>query len=174
NHRIKRATARAHQAHLWGPRAHDDWSWFLATGFREDKRAYVHGLRALPRLGGRGFTSLVYQDGHGESLRFSRFHSKRMATEDQQPGVWSFEASKGRYVLSGRVSASLQRMVGAAVTDPEGTERFIHHGGVADCTLELYKRGLGRKKLERTLTAKGSVAFQQGTRMPFEDVAFYV
>lgn len=165
----------AHQSHSWGTRHFDAWAWGLATRFREDPHAYVYGLWGVPRVGGRQLTAIHYRHPSGRHLTFDEVtsHQKEEGAE-ARPGVWTFEAKGGRHTISGRFSASLQKTVGVTLDDPEGTHRYVHHCGVADATLEIWRRRFGKPELEETLTAKGTAVLQQGAQRPFEDIEFYI
>lgn len=163
---------RIHQTHRWGHRRFDDWAMGHATFFRERPHAYLYAFQGEEegdRVGG-----IRYEDDEGLELTFDKVKTTEAPGPGRQPGVWTFEAKTRGWELTGRFSTSLQRMVGVRFEDPDGSVRYCHHGGLADATLELWKRSWGRKKLHQTLTAKGTCVFEQGGRRPFDDVEFYV
>lgn len=163
---------RAMQTHRWGPARFDRWTTGYATFFRERPRAFVYAT--LGEDGDDAAGAVHYRDGDGLELEFGDVETSREEGPGREPGVWTFKAKTRGWHLTGRFSASLQRMVGVRFADPDGSIRYVHHGGLADATLELWKRSWGRKQLHQTLTARGTCAFQQGGRRRFDDVEFYV
>lgn len=165
--------ARAHQLHSWGSSRFDRWTFGHATFFRERPEAYVTVF-----LGGEEDGDQVggarYVDTDGLTLEFDKVKTVQDDGPGREPGVWTFEAKRRGWRLSGRFSASLQRMLGVRYRDPDGSLRYCHHAGVADATLELWKRSWGRRKLHQTLTSRGAAAFEQGDRRPYGDVEFFV
>lgn len=165
--------ARAHQIHEWGSARFDQWTYGHATFFRERPEAYVAVFLGENEQGetiGGGY----YHDNEGLTLEFDKVKTVEDDGPGRQPGVWTFEAKRRGWRLSGRFSASLQRMLGARFKDPDDSNRFCHHAGVADATLELWKTSWGRRQLHQTLTARGSAVFEQGDRRPYNDVEFFV
>ncbi len=164
--------ARAFQAHRWGSGRFDRWTMGYATFFRERPHAFVYAFL------GEGEDDQVgavhYRDAEGLELAFHDVETSREEGPGRKPGVWTFEARTRGWELTGRFSASLQRMAGMRFEDPDGSIRYVHHGGIADATLELWKRSWGRKQLHQTLTARGTCSFEQGDRRRFEDVEFFV
>jgi hypothetical protein len=171
--RFELENARAHQLHSWGRSRFDRWTYGHATFFRERPEAYVSVFLGENEDGGK-LGGAHYHDADGLSLAFD---DVRTVTDDgpgREPGVWTFEAKTRGWRLSGRFSASLQRMLGVRYEDPDGSVRYCHHGGVADATLELWKTSWGRRKLHQTLTSRGASVFEQGDRRPYGDVEFYI
>jgi len=165
--------ARSHQLHTWGRSRFDRWTYGHATFFRERPEAYVTVFLGEDEDGGT-IGGAHYRDEEGLDLAFDHVET---ATDDgpgREPGVWTFEAKTRGWRLSGRFSASLQRMLGVRDEDPDGSIRYCHHGGVADATLELWKTSWGRRKLHQTLTSRGASVLQQGDRRPYSDVEFFV
>jgi hypothetical protein len=163
---------RAIQGHRWGPGRFDRWTTGYATFFRERQRALVHAF--LGEHGDDTIGAVHYRDQDGLDLAFHDVETSREEGPGREPGVWTFEASTRGWRLTGRFSASLQRMAGVRFRDPDGSIRYVHHAGLADATLELWKRSWGRKQLHQTLTARGSCVFQQGDRHRYDDVEFFV
>lgn len=163
---------RAVQTHQWGRARFDRWTSGYATFFRERPHARLYAF--LGEDEGSEIGGIHYSDDEGLDLDF---HKVRTSTEEgpgREPGVWTFEGKTRGWEITGRFSASLQRMVGLRFEDPDGSVRYAHHGGLADATIEIWKRSWGRKKLHQTLTAKGTCAFEQGGRRPYDDVEFFV
>lgn len=165
-------SGRAFQAHRWGTSRFDRWTMGYATFFRERPQAYVYAFLGEDEDGRIG--SVHYRDEDGFSLMFPEVETSQDEGPGLKPGVWTFKAKTRGWELTGRFSASLQRMMGVRFEDPDGSIRYAHHGGIADATLELWKRSWGRKQLHQTLTARGTCAFEQGSRRRFEDVEFFV
>lgn len=164
--------ARAHQTHEWGTQRFDRWTSGHATFFRERPQASVYAFLGEDEEGTIG--GIHYRDADGLEITFDKVQTSREEGPGRAPGVWTFEAKTRGWELTGRFSASLQRMVGVRYEDPDGTVRYAHHGGLADATLELWKRSWGRTNLHQTLTARGTCVFEQGDRRPYEDVEFFV
>lgn len=164
--------ARAVQSHHWGTARFERWTSGYATFFRERPQAFVYaflGEQESDTIGG-----VHYRDAEGLSIAFDNVKTSTEEGPGRAPGVWTFQAKTRGWELTGRFSASLQRMAGVRYEDPDGTVRYNHHGGLADATLELWKRSWGRKNLHQTLTARGTCVFEQGDRRPYEDVEFFV
>lgn len=164
---------RAIQAHVWGARPYARWAWGMATFFREDPDAVVHAWGAPASDATKGLLAVHVRDGDGHEHSFHKLRAGGPVGEDR-PGVWSFSARRGRMSLAGRFSASLQNIAGVTHEDPQGGALYTHHSAVGDATLELYRSGFGRRKLEATFTAKGTAAFEQGGAEAFDDVEFFV
>ena len=144
----------------------------VASGFREDPEAAVQAVTLVPPGSPRELLTVQVADGDGRRWTFSR--RQRFGASTQEPGVWTFGARRGRWSVSGRFSASLQKVLGFTYDDPLGTQRACHHSGVADATLEIWRHGLGKKRLEHTLTARSTAAFEQGALKGFDHVRFFV
>ena len=168
---VERAVAR--QAHTWGDVPPERWAWGFATGFREDPTATVEALAATPLLGERRYLVVHARDGHGRTMQVDRMRLRPSADGGQRPGVWTFSGASGRWAIEGRFSASLQSMAGITQPAPDGTDRFVHHSGAGDATVEIYRNTLGRKRLEQTLTARGTAMFEQGGLEPYDAVQFF-
>lgn len=164
--------ARAHQAHRWGPARFDRWTKGYATFFRERPQAFLYAFLGETESAGVG--GVHYRDAEGLEISFDDVKTSSEEGPGREPGVWTFKAKTRGWELTGRFSASLQRMVGVRFQDPDGSVRYCHHGGLADATLELWKRSWGRKQLHQTLTARGTCVFEQGGRRPYDDVEFFV
>lgn len=165
--------ARAHQQHAWGSSRFDRWTYGHATFLRERPQAYVAVFLGENEDGGR-IGGAHYHDADGLTLSFDSVDTIEDEGPGREPGVWTFEAKRRGWRLSGRFSASLQRMLGVRYNDPDGSIRYCHHAGIADATLELWKRSWGRRKLHQTLTARSSAVFEQGDRRPYGDVEFFI
>jgi len=171
--RFSLENARSHQLHSWGTSRFDRWTFGHATFFRERPEAFVAVFLGEDEDGGQ-VGGGYYHDTDGLTLSFDEVETVTEDGPGREPGVWTFEAKTRGWRLSGRFSASLQRMLGARHRDPDGSQRYCHHAGVADATLELWKSSWGRRKLHQTLTSRGACHFQQGDRRPFSDVDFFV
>lgn len=163
---------RGMQSHRWGSARFDRWTTGYATFFRERPNAYLYAF--LGETDADSWGGIRYRDEEGLDLSFGKVRTSTDEGPGREPGVWTFKAKTRGWELTGRFSASLQRMVGVRFEDPDGSVRYCHHGGLADATIELWKRSWGRKKLHQTLTAKGTCIFQQGGRRPYDDVEFFV
>lgn len=165
--------ARAHQLHSWGHSRFDRWTLGYATFFRERPQAYL-AVFLGENENGDSMGGACYHDADGLTLTFDKVQTVEDDGPGREPGVWTFEAKRRGWRLSGRFSASLQRMLGVRQEDPDGSHRYCHHAGIADSTLELWKSSWGRRKLHQTLTSRGTSVFEQGDRRPYGDVEFFV
>jgi len=164
--------ARAHQTHAWGQARFAEWTTGHATFFQEKPQAYVYAMLGETEQGHQ-LGGVQYRDPDGEDLFFGNVETDYEDGPGREPGVWTLNAKTRGWRLSGRFSAGLQRMAGLRVPDPDGTTRYCHHAGIADATIELWKRSWGRTKLEQTLTSRGGAVLEQGGTEPYDDVAFY-
>ncbi len=164
---------RAHQAHAWGRGRFQRWNKGFATLFREEPGAYVHAFQGIAE-GKQGTGAVHYVDPDGEQLTFPKVKTVYREGSKREPGVWTFEAKRRGWRLSGRFSSSLQRMVGVRFEDPDGSQRYCHHAGMADATFELWRSRFGRKSLEKTLTSKRASSFEQGGGRAFDNVEFFL
>lgn len=155
------AGAPGQQAHLWGTRHAARWVWGHCNAFVEDAEAVFEGLSAQIQLGPLPLPMLTLfvlrLDGR---MIFMNGLSAMIRNRSQaEIGVWRFAGQGPGIRIQGEASTSLEHLVGAIYTDPDGSRRWCHNTKVGDLRLTIHQRSEGGWH-RKELTAPGTCALE--------------
>ena len=155
------------QGHLAGARNGHSWAWGHCNTFVDEQGnptdCLWDGLRARARLGKHRRTPyltsmlIVFE---GREYRFNRTWQVFRSPSRYDMNGWTFEAKEGDVSFRGSVRAAANQFAGVAYEDTDGSALYCYNSKISDMTLEVWRAG----RMERTLTAAGSVAFEVVTR----------
>ncbi len=158
--------APGQQAHLFGARHAERWSWVHCNAFAGDRRAVVEGVAATVRLGPASRTvTAVYVRHGGRDYVGQAMPGALHATSDRAFPEWGFTARAGDAILYGRARADPARMLQVEYADPDGTPSFCCNSELGDLTLEI-RRG----ETIELLSARGTAHVEFGDRARRPDV----
>lgn len=152
----------AHQAHLWGTEMAPHWIWGNCNTFTEDPEFCFEGLSA--RIGVAGKLSppmtLLFFWWRNKLYRFNSPAQWFTNRTENALDRWHFEVSSDNISFVGELFAETDAMAGIRYENPDGSERFCHNTKVADLKIQILQKGKGGWKIEETLTASKSAAFE--------------
>jgi hypothetical protein len=152
------------QAHVWGSRHAECWTWGHGNLFVEDRGLVLECFTGRLRLGpvvGPPYTS-VFLRREGRLHRLDSPWRALLHRSETELPCWRFAAEGDGIRLRGEARARLEDFVRVEYVDPDGERLWCHYTGVAD--LRLYvAAGDGAW---RAFTAPRSFALEFGRRQP--------
>ncbi len=165
------------QGHLAGPKNGHSWAWGHCNLFTDETGQPVDciwdGLTARARLGGSRATPpmtsmLIHYEGR--AYRLNRFRRALRAPSQFDVDGWRFEAVFGAVSFHGRVRAARDQFAGVTYEDTDGSLLYCYNSKVSDMTIEVRRDD----RIEKTLTAMGTTAFEIVTRERWDDVPLLI
>jgi len=150
------------QAHLWGTKNAEMWTWGHCNAFAEDPGAVFEGISARFRIGPwlSPAVNPFFIRWKGMDYSMNGFlQSVRNESRTELPR-WSFNARSGDFTFSGEMSARTEDFIGVEYTDPDGEKLWCNNTKVANLVITIYKNG---RKLD-TLTSERAAAFEKVAR----------
>jgi hypothetical protein len=166
--------ARGGQAHLWGTKHAQSWSWARCSDFRTEsgdhvEDTFIDGVSAYVRRFGREVGPAILLAGRidGEDIRSSALRSRHSTFG---PDGWQFETNVGRRKLLIRVKPERQLLAGVTYHDPDGEPAYCYNSEAASMQLEIHDRGARQV----TLLGDGRAHFEYGQRQPIPELTLHV
>ena len=165
--RYEFAGAPGMRAHLSGSRNGHSWAWGHCNSFVNEQGRTTpfifEGLTARAWLPG-GFPSpkissfyFFYQEKH---YRFNSFWNSLRSHSKYNQNEWTFRADHENISFIGKARAELKDFAGLTYEDTDSSLLYCANSKLSDLQILVYRRG----KLEATLTANGTAAFEVASR----------
>lgn len=171
--RVEWKDAPGMQGHLAGPKNGYSWAWGHCNTFVDQDgspadciwdglcvRARIGKTRHTPPL-----TSMLIAYG-GQVFRFNRTLQVFRLPSQYDIDGWKFKADAGEVAFAGHVRAQAAQFAGVTYEDTDGSHLYCYNSKIADITLEVRRNG----RVERVLTALGTVAYEVVTREQRADI----
>ncbi|MFN7975432.1 MAG: tocopherol cyclase family protein [Acidobacteriota bacterium] len=130
------------QAHLWGTRHAESWTWAHVNCWDTDSKAWFEGLTARIKVGPIPIPVLTMLAFHwnGQLHHFGAVKDlMRNQSEPAEPR-WSFSCERDLVRFAGVVEAPTARFVGVKYQDPDGSPRFCRNTKLASATIDVFTR----------------------------------
>jgi len=172
--RIEFAGARGGQAHLWGTKHANSWTWARCSDLVNSdgnpvSETFFDGVSALVERFGRQIGPNTPMVGRlaGRELRSTsplRILSNRSRFDVDG---WEFEARGPSLKVLGAVSVRREQLAGVTYHDPDGQEAYCYNSETASVKLEVYERrgGVGWTHAG-TLASADRCHFEYAQRTP--------
>lgn len=163
--------ARGGQAHLYGSRHAERWTWTHCNDFAGADGAFFEGVSVfVPRFGRQigPSTPIVARVLDDDFLATSPLQIARTRSTFDLTS-WRCEATAGARRLIAHVTAPRETLVGVTYHDPDGREACCYNSEVASMRLEIHDRqgrGRGGWALRETLVSDGRTHFEYAQREP--------
>ncbi len=155
------------QGHLSGPKNGHSWVWGHCNAFVDESGAPVdfvfEGLTARARLGGglkSPWLSTLFFSYRGEDYRFNSVWDSVRCRSRHTLTDWEFQADRGDLSFRGTARAEHRDFAGVTYEDTDGSLLYCANSKLSEMSIHVYRRG----KLERTLSARGTAAFEVVSR----------
>lgn len=155
------------QGHLAGSKNGYSWAWGHCNTFVDQDGAPTDciwdGLCGRARIGKKRSTPpltsmLIAYDAH--VFRFNHTLQAFRLPSRYDIGGWTFEADAGEISFAGHVRAQEAQFAGVTYEDTDGSHLYCYNSKISGMTLEVRRQG----RIERVLTATGTVAYEVVTR----------
>jgi hypothetical protein len=181
--RLELLGARGGQAHLWGSKHADAWTWVHCNDLRtaEGERAedaFVDGVSVLvPRFGREvGPNTPVVARFDGSDFR--SVSPLRVLSNESTFALtgWRFAAVASGRKLIGEVDADREQLTGVRYSDPDGESAYCYNTETASMRLHVYERArqVGGWEHRATLQASGCAHFEYAQREPVPDLELHI
>jgi hypothetical protein len=152
--------AKAQQAHFWGTKQVEAWTWGNCALFQEDPDFAFEGVvgylkRGLPPLS--VFTFRYEGKTYQCNSMLQAFVTSK--TENTMDG-WRFEATHGELRFKGEMRSTPEQMVLYRHHDPDGLVRHSHNDLNATLTIEVQRKGARGWETAKTYHADRSAKFE--------------
>ncbi|MHB8879745.1 MAG: hypothetical protein ACYC8T_39155, partial [Myxococcaceae bacterium] len=157
--------APGQQAHLYGHKHADNWSWLHCNTFDHGRGALVEGLAAGVPGTNRVLTTL-YVRYEGQDYFCNALPLAALNRTEHQFPVWRFWARSGATEFIGEARARPEQMLQVKYEDPDGAPSFCANSELSDLSLEVRRWG---RPVDR-LTATGTAHLEFGSRQQWSGV----
>jgi hypothetical protein len=139
-YRLSRASGG--QGHIWGTKHSDAWAWARCSAWDDGADAAFEAVSAPAlSLGGRRIDStLVALRLEGREHVLNGFLDSLLARSRSETGRWSFAAADAELRIEGEVTRAPERLVVAALPEPDGDTSYCHASEVATLQLRTWRR----------------------------------
>lgn len=157
---IEIRNARAQQAHFWGTKQVEAWTWGNCALFKEDPDFAFEGVVGYLKRGLPPMAMFLFRfEGKTyacNSLLQCFVTNKSRHTMDG----WTFEARHGELRFKGQMRSTPAQMVLYKHVDPDGQARYSHNDLNASLTIEVQSKQAGRWETFKTFTADRAAKFE--------------
>ena len=167
------------QAHLWGSKHAQAWTWAHCNDFEtlegEPVRdTFVDGVSVFVNRLGRTVGPNTPVVARIDGQDFASTAPLRVLGNDSTFALtsWRFTAIDGRRKLIGEVDADRSLLAGVTYHDPDGELAYCYNGETATMRLHVYERArqVGGWAHRRTLVAPGRAHFEYAQRTAVPDL----
>ena len=166
--------ARGAQAHLWGAKHAQSWSWARCGELYEESgvRAvdtFLDGVSARIKRFGREVGPALLLVGQIDGVDF-RSTALRTRHSTFGPDGWRFETSALRSKLICEVKPDRRLLAGVTYHDPDGEPAYCYNSEASSMRLEIHEGN----RPPRILTGEGCAHFEYGQREPLPDLELHL